>query len=522
MQTAQTETQTGPMQVHTDQGRRRPALTKILATLGPATDNEETIVRIVEAGACLFRLNFSHGTMEDHKRRLELVRRVSYRLNTPLSVLGDLPGPKLRIGKVPDPGIELLTGQQVEIRSDIDESIPAECPILASDFKKIAEEVQIGHRVLINDGAVRMLCTEADGTRLLCSVTSGGLVTTRKGLNLPDSTLSVPALTERDLEYVAWAVENSLDFLALSFVRSAAEVIDLRDRLVRLCIDGNCGTPLIAEDDSPRIPIVAKIETPQAVNNIESIVEIVDAIMVARGDLGVELDTAQVPMVQKRLIRSAHAVGKPVIVATQMLETMIEKPNATRAEVSDVANAILDGADCIMLSGETATGKYPTLAVETMRRVALAVETELRKDAVEPTVPIKLREQRSLVPALAHGAWHMARDINAEVVVIWSQTGSAARYLSRHNFHIPILAFSSDPHAVRRMNLLYAVFPVLWFDVPTHRSEFAGFADKMVIEEKWVKHGDPMILIGGKPLDRPGSTNTVAIRTAGDLIAGNP
>ncbi len=510
------------MKVHTDHGRRRPALTKILATLGPATESEEVVIRLVEAGATLFRLNFSHGIMEDHKRRLELVRRVSYKLNTPLSVLGDLPGPKLRIGFVPNNGIELHTGQEVEIRPDIPESIPGDRPILASDFRKIAEEVCVGHRVLINDGAVRMLCTEADGTRLVCSVTTGGLVTTRKGLNLPDSTLSVPALTDRDLEFVAWAVENTLDFIALSFVRSPVEVVDLRDRLVRLCVDGHCGIPLDADDDSPRIPVVAKIETPQAVRNIDAIVEVADAIMVARGDLGVELDIAQVPMIQKRLIRSAHTLGKPVIVATQMLETMIDKPNPTRAEISDVANAILDGADCIMLSGETATGKYPALAVETMRRVALAVESELRDTAVEPTVPIKLREQRIVMPALAHGAWHMARDVRAEIVVIWSQSGAGARYLSRHNFHIPILAFSSDQHAVRRMNLLYAVFPVLWFDVPTHRSEFAKFADQMVVEEGWAKPGDPIVLIGGKPLDQPGSTNTVAIRTAGDLASADP
>ena len=500
---------------------RPPALTKILATLGPATDDDHVLERLIEAGAALFRLNFSHGKWEEHKARLERVRRLSYKLNTPLTVLGDLPGPKLRIGKVRGDGIMLEKGQEVIIREDVDESEPGDVPILASDYERIAQEVLPGHRVLINDGAIRMLAIEptSDGG-LRCSVTTGGLVTTRKGLNLPDSDLSVPAVTDFDWECVDWAVTNHVDFLALSFVRKASEVETLRKGLVSRCGDDACGMPLSAALVDPTIPIIAKIETPQAVKNIAEIVDAADGIMVARGDLGVEMDVAEVPMVQKSLARAAHRVGKPVIVATQMLESMIEKPSPTRAEVSDVANAILDGADCVMLSGETAVGKYPILAVETMFRVARATEAEVRKSAVEPTVPTKLRESREFIPALAHGAWHMANDIGAELMVIWSQRGGGARYLSRHNFHIPILAFSSNGPSVRRMNLLYAVFPVLWIDVPGHRSEFAELVDRMVLEMGWVEKGAPIVLLGGKPLDAPGSTNTVAIRRAGELTVG--
>jgi pyruvate kinase len=491
------------------------ALTKILATLGPATDTEEVLSKLVDAGARLFRLNFSHGNFEDHKRRLELVRRVSYRKNLPLTVVGDLPGPKLRVGKVPDPGIELVSGQEVIIRADVEASIPGDRPILKSDYAPIAAEVHAGHRVLINDGAVRMLVVESDGTQLVCRVTTGGLVTTRKGLNLPDSELSVPAVTERDLDAVKWAVENGVDYLALSFVRKADEVRTLRAAIEKIGI-GPAHDP---EAHEPSIPIIAKIETPQAVKNISDIIAVADGLMVARGDLGVELEMAAVPMIQKRLVRAAHEYGKPCIVATQMLESMIDHANPTRAEVSDVANAILDGADCVMLSGETAVGKYPVLAVEMMHRVALVTEAELRASPQEPSPPAALRGARHIIPALAHGAWHMARDIGAKAMVIWSQSGGGARYLSRHSFHIPIVAFSSDERAVRRMNLLYAVFPVLWMDVPDHRTEFARSADKLLLDEGWVERNDPVVLIAGKPMDKPGSANTVAIRYAGALIA---
>jgi pyruvate kinase len=496
------------------------ALTKILATLGPATRDESVLDKLVEHGATLFRLNFSHGTFEDHKKTIQVVRKVSSRRNVPLTILGDLQGPKLRIGTVPGDGIELEAGQEVLIRSDIAESCAGERPELATDLASIGAEVEIGHRVLINDGAIRLLVVEREESHLVCRVTTGGLVTSRKGMNLPDSDLSVPSLTERDWECVEWAIENDVDYLALSFVRGAEEVERLRERLRRACVGGHCGTGLTIADEEPTIPVIAKIETPQAVRDIEAIVGAADGIMVARGDLGVEMDVAQVPMIQKRLVQAAHAVGKPVIVATQMLESMIEHPFPTRAEVSDVANAIVDGADCVMLSGETATGRFPILAVEMMRRVAVATERELRGRESTPTVPRKLREDRQRIAALVHGSWHMAQDVEARLVVIWSQAGGSARYLSRHNFHVPILAISSDERAVRRMNLLHGVFPVLWLDVPEHRSEFAREVDRLILQQEWAQRGEPVVLLAGKPLDKPGSVATVAIRYAGEFVVG--
>lgn len=510
-----------------------PPLTKILATLGPATDDRVVLRKLVDAGATLFRLNFSHGLFDEHLSRLRSVRAVAEHLGVPLAVVGDLPGPKIRLGTAPEQGIILYPGQDVIVRAGAPECVPGEgerLVVLGCNYAGIAREVKGGERVLINDGAIRMLAIEAtNATELLCRVKVGGLVTSRKGLNLPDSNLTIPALTEKDRACVEWAVRHGLEYLALSFVRRAADVVQLREFMKPLIEKQWVGTALgetltpgaprapATPHASMRIPIIAKIETPQAVQAIEEILEVSDALMVARGDLGVEMDVARVPMIQKRLISAAHEFGRPVVVATQMLESMITAAHPTRAEVSDVANAILDGADAIMLSGETAVGKYPALAVETMRRVALATEESIREHDAEPNPPERLRKAHQRVPALAHGAWHMAHDVGAKLIAVWSHDGGAARYLSRNGFNVPILAFSSDEIAVRRMALLFSVSPVLVSELPVHRSDFAAMVDRFVIENNWAKRGDQMVLLAGKPFDDPRATSTVAIRTVGEL-----
>jgi pyruvate kinase len=499
--------------------REFPPLTKILATLGPATDDRKVLLKLVEHGAALFRLNFSHGSIDDHARRLALVRDAERETRTPLAVLGDLPGPKIRLLRVPPVhdgiGLRLETGQDILLRGDRAECQPAspgtgDLPILACTYPRLAGEVDPGHRVLINDGAVRMLAVVSDGEQLLCRVTTGGMIVTGKGLNLPDSNLSIPATTDKDLLLAHWAVENRLDYLALSFVRRADELRAINEALHRACA-------LNPAACAPDIPIIAKIETPQAVTNIDAILAEADGIMVARGDLGVEVELARVPVIQKRLMRKAHEFGKPCIVATQMLESMIENASPTRAEVSDVANAIFDRADAVMLSGETAVGKYPVLAVEMMRRIALATEESLRDETSEAQPPDRLRKARERIPALAHGAWHMARDVAAVLAVVWSQDGQAARYLSRNGFRMPILAFSTDEAAVRRMTLFLGVRPVLLHEVPQHRSDFARLADRHIIEQDLAKRGQPIVLLGGKPFDDPGATNTAAIRCVGEM-----
>ncbi len=488
------------------------SLTKIVATLGPASSDEASLRRLLEHGVSVVRFNFSHGSFEEHGERLTLVRRLERELGRPVAVLGDLPGPKIRITRVAGEGIELAAGRDFVIRRGQAEAEPGETPVFGCTYEEIVREAMPGHRVLINDGAVRALVVEQHDDRIRCRVTVGGLVTTGKGVNLPDSDISAPALMERDWQAVEWSVANGIDFLAMSFVRRASEVRELRQRLTEICVDGVCGLAWDGEA-SARIPIIAKIEKPQAVANIEEILGEADGIMVARGDLGVEMDIAEVPVTQKTLIVRAQAHGKPCIVATQMLESMIESPSPTRAEVSDVANAIYDAADAVMLSGETAVGSFGAEAVGMMRRVARATETRLRDLPQQRIEPVLTGVPRSRTGALAQGAWTMARAMNARLVACWSEHGETARLLSRMGFRIPVMAFSSDERAVRRMALLYAVTPVHHPAPPEHRSQLARLVNRIALERGLVVAGDTVVVVSGKPLGTPGASDSVTIQT---------
>ena len=508
--------------------RERPTLTKIVATVGPASESPDALRRLALAGVSVFRLNFSHGTMEEHGVRLQRIRKTAADLDLPLAVLGDLCGPKIRVGRVPAPGIEVQSGEDILLRPGEFEASsggPGDTAVFAWTYAGLANDVRPGARVLINDGAIRTLAVEpAPGDRpgdLRCRVTIGGLISSGKGVNLPDTEISLPAMTEEDRRWVAWAVEHDLDFLALSFVRTAQDVGELR---ILLSAAARGTLPVGRREESAAvsgpIPVIAKIEKPQALTNIGAILEQADGIMVARGDLGVELDAARVPIEQKMLIARAREFGKPCIVATQMLETMIEKPMPTRAEASDVANAIFDGADAVMLSAETAAGKHPTLVVETMRRIALATEEHLRGQPRVFGPPERLRQAGDIPAAVAHGAWTMYDDMRASLVVVWSEGGGTARRLSQNSFQAPILAFSADPTAVRRMALLRGVIPVFCQQLPQHRSEFAALADRYALEHGLIRPGETMVLVGGKPFGVRGTANTVAVRVAGELTLG--
>ncbi len=502
-----------------------PPLTKIVATVGPSSESIDALRRLAAAGVSVFRLNFSHGTMDDHAARLRNIRAIEKDTGQPLAVLGDLCGPKIRVGRVAAPGIEVASGQDVVLRAGEFDARPGAAPILSCTYPGLAKDVRPGARVLVNDGAVRMLAVERaagdEPSDLRCRVTVGGLITSGKGVNLPDTEIALPAMTDNDRHWVAWAVEHEVDFLALSFVRTAQDVGELR---VLLSAAAHGSVTVKGRGDAAAvtgpIPIIAKIEKPQALHNIDAILEQADGIMVARGDLGVELDPARVPIEQKKLIARAREFGKPCIVATQMLETMIEKSIPTRAEASDVANAILDGADAVMLSAETAAGRHPTLVVETMRRICQATEDHLRDAPRTFGPPSRLREARDIPAAVAHGAWTMYDDVDADLVVVWSEGGGTARRLSQNSFRVAILSFSSDPTAVRRMALLRGVIPAYWSELPQHRSEFAALADRFALERGYIKPGRPMVLVGGKPFGVRGTANTVAVRIAGELTLG--
>lgn len=501
----------------------RPTLTKIVATLGPASESQETITKLVEAGVSVFRFNFSHGTLQEHARRLQTVRTVARTLRRPIAALGDLQGPKIRVGKVPDPGIELAAGAEVDLRLGLEEATREPDPetgelriSLPFEYEPLVREVHPGHRVLINDGAIRMLAFDKDMDRglLRCRVTTGGVVTSRKGINLPDSDLSAPAITERDWECVEWAVEHGIDMLALSFVRRAEEVTRLKDRLAGMC-------PVNPGDEhdylGATIPVVAKIEKPQAVAALDAIVQAADAIMVARGDLGVEMDLARVPIVQKQIIKTCARYGKPCIVATQMLESMIQSASPTRAETTDVANAVLEGAGAVMLSAETAAGRHPVLVVETMSRIARAAEEHLADQPPTAGPPQHLREQRYRTAALAHGAWHIAHDIDAELIVCWSESAGSARYLSQNDFNIPIIAYTTSIRAARRMALLKGVTPIRTDPPESGRlSEWNEMVDRDLTARGWATPGTPIVLLAGKPLGKSKVATSVAIHYVGE------
>lgn len=485
-------------------------LTKIVATIGPATDTVAGLVKLIEAGARVFRLNFSHGTFEEFARNLKTARDASEKAGVPVAVMGDLCGPKIRIGKVVSGGIQVKAGDSIHIGGP---AMVAQAPkegeplLLSCTVPSVVEDVEIGHRLLIDDGNVRTLVIDkvgqGDEERLVCQVTAGGTISSAKGMNLPDTGLSMPSLTDYDKECVAWAVKNELALLALSFVRKAEDIHELR--------------AMLPKDERKRPPIVAKIEKPQAMAELDSIIDAADGVMVARGDLGVEMDLAQVPIAQKRIISLAHEHGKFVIVATQMLQSMVDSAVPTRAEVGDVSAAIDQGADAVMLSGETAVGRFPTEAVATMARIIVVTQEHVASQNGEwGTPPRKFLESHYRTAALAHGVNTVARDLGAKLIVVWSQQGGGARYLSQNRPNIPVFAVTSDPAALTRMTPLFAVIPVLMAK-PADIKTFTVKMDQYLLEKGLVELGDPVVIVAGEPLGEAYVTNTIVLHQIGQV-----
>jgi pyruvate kinase len=508
---------------------RRLPLARIVATIGPSSDSPEMVRSLIEAGVSVFRFNFSHGSLEDHARRLAVVREVSAEMERPIAALGDLQGPKIRVGKVPDGGIMLEPGQDVIFRRGVPMAFsatptaPGELPrvVFGTTYEPLIDEAVPGHRVLINDGLIRLLAIQrsADGHELLCRVTVGGLVTSSKGINLPESELSAPAISDRDWACVNWAVENAMDFLALSFVRKPDEINELRAYLEKAHPTDRRAD---LKNETATIPIIAKIEMPQALKNLESIIDAADGVMVARGDLGVEMDIACVPIAQKAIVTACNRAGKPCIVATQMLESMITNSTPTRAESTDVANAIFDGADALMLSGETATGKHPLLVVETMARIARTAEEHMATLPVDDSAaPTRFFESHVPIAALCRGAWRIASDIKAVAVVCWSEKTGTARYLSQNGFNVPIIAYSSSIRATRRMALLRGIHPVCARPPATGTlGEWNEQVDAYLLAHNLAKEGEPIVLVAGKPLGQARVTNSIAMHRVGQTQTG--
>jgi pyruvate kinase len=475
--------------------------TKIVATLGPATSDVETLTRLFDAGVDVCRLNFSHGTLDSILAILKNVWAAAERYGQPIAVLGDLGGPKIRLGKIPDidgsGGMTIASGDTLVIqREPINGKLDADRRLVSSTYDKLIDDVKVGDRVLVEDGLLRFVCIDKSPAALTCNCTAGGVLRSAKGINLPNTAINIPSITQRDWECVDWAIEQRLDYLGMSFVRRPDDIVTLRDYLRQRASD---------------IHLIAKIEKAEAVANIDAIIDASDGLMVARGDLGVEMDAAQVPILQKDLVRRCRLAGKPVIVATQMLQSMIEQASPTRAEVSDVANAIFDGTDAVMLSGETSVGKFPLGAVHVMSHVAEVSEayTAAAESDSDPRVRTNLA-----AGSLARGALRIVRDLECKLVVIWTQTGSTARVFSKHHFPVPIVALSNDQRALRRMALHYGVIPQHMPIADDIRGVIVA-TDKIIIEKKFGAAGDRAVIVLGWSPAMPGNMNGLVIHTVG-------
>lgn len=508
-------------------------LTKIVATLGPASSDVETIGSLIEAGARVFRVNFSHGTFEEFESLLRNVRAAASKTDLYIGVMGDLSGPKIRVAKVVDGGVMLRAGAAVILANEAptteEPGNPDEPIVFGVNRNDFLSDLKPGQRVFMDDGAVRLSCIrEVSGkvTGLECKVEVGGLITSGKGINLPDTDLTLPSLTEWDIECLEFAVEKGFDFLALSFVRRPQDVRDLKERLRELGArparpdksGSRDGQYFSAFGSGFRsfIPVISKIEKPQAMAELDGIVQESDVIMVARGDLGVEMDVAEVPISQKRIIRTCQRYGKPTIVATQMLQSMIETPVPTRAEATDVANANFDGADAVMLSGETAVGKYPLETVRTMRRINKFANDYILTEHIPLAQAETPRDSKYRTAALAHGVKVMVNDLDAKLIVMWSQLGGGASYLAQNKLSVPIIGLSSSSHALRRMSLLYGVVP-RHMEKPETSADFVKAVDAMLLENKWAEKGDTVVMVMGEPIGRAGLTNKIRIHYVGEI-----
>ncbi len=503
-------------------------LAKIISTLGPASGKKSVVEQLILEGVRVFRINFSHGTFDEYEHLLHLVRNASKKLNIPIAVLGDLSGPKIRVGKVVDGGVDLQVGQIVVFQKEaiVTQKVASGPITFSTTYDKLCDEVNPGENILLDDGFVRLTCQEKQDDKLICKVEVGGIISSSKGVNLPDTDLSVPALTEKDINCVKFAVDKGFDYLALSFVRKAEDIRELKALLRKLgarAIDKSPFSPMepmdgqLKEHIEGMIPVISKIEKPQAVENLEEILRETDVVMVARGDLGVEMDLAEVAVTQKRIIKLCRKHGIPCIVATQMLQSMIDLPTPTRAEVSDVANAIFDGADAVMLSGETAVGKYPIETVRMMNSIATRASAYLKTEPLPASTPLQSPEKYSRMAALAKSVYAVVREIDVKFIIVWSHLGGAAIYMSQQRIPQPILYFSPYESALRKTTLLYGIEPIL---MPTQTSNTLFFqsVDQYLLEHKWVKKGDTVVFIVSEPITREGVTNEMVIHNVGEPI----
>ncbi len=473
--------------------------TKIVATLGPSSASEEMLARMITAGVNVVRLNFSHGSAADHIKRAEIVRAIAAKLNRPIGVLCDLQGPKIRIGRFELGKISLKMGDLFILDADCELGNQDHVGL---DYKTLPQEVKEGVILLLDDGRISLLVDRVKGNQIHCVVLSGGVLSNNKGINRQGGGLSADALTKKDREDIKTAVALEADYIAISFPKSAADV-----ELARTLVKKAGGTA----------SIIAKIERAEAIGNLEAIIEASDAIMVARGDLGVEVGDAAVPGLQKRMIRMARAQNKLVITATQMMESMISSPIPTRAEVSDVANAVLDGTDAVMLSAETAAGQYPLETVQAVHRVVMEAEKEyLSEYHAQKVDQVFVRTDETIAAAAIYTAKHF----KVKAIAALTQSGNAAQWLSRADAEVPIYALSPDKYARRKLTLHRGVYPYPISQDYKNRDEVLQEMEQVLLQQRVVSTGDLVLLTFGEPIGSPGGTNTLKIVKIGLIKQG--
>jgi pyruvate kinase len=469
---------------------------KIVCTLGPAVESVEKITELIDAGMNMARLNLSHGSHEEHQKRLDLVRSAAKKANKAVAILVDLQGPKIRLGKFSSGPHELSRGDTFTITTD---DIAGTKEKVGTTYKGLPGDCKAGDTIMIDDGKVSVQVVQVKGSDVITKVIQPGMVSNNKGINLPGVAVSLPALSEKDIADLRWGLKAGVDFIALSFVRNAADIKDVHK---------------IMEEVGIKVPVIAKIEKPQAVENLQEIVDAFDGIMVARGDLGVELPIEDVPMVQKRCITMARESAKPVIVATQMLDSMISNSQPTRAEATDCANAVLDGADALMLSGETSVGDFPIDSVKIMARII-----ERTEDVALDQIPPLKHSPATKAGAITKAATEVGLTVGAKYLVAFTQSGDSARRMSRLRSPIPMLALTPEIGTYNRLALSWGVESLLTSTV-NHTDEMVMQVDTILIESKRVKIGDLVLIVAGSPPGIPGSINAMRVHKIGDAVSG--
>lgn len=465
--------------------------TKIVCTIGPSSESLENTKKLIMAGMNVARLNFSHGDFEEHGNRINVIRQASEELGKSIAILLDTKGPEIRTGKLKEEPIELVQDEFITLTT---EEILGDKDRISITYQNLPHDVEVGSTILIDDGLIGLTVVDIQGTEIKCRVINGGPIKSKKGVNVPGVDISLPGITEKDANDILFGIEQGIDFIAASFVRKASDVLEIRQLLER--------------NNAAHIQIISKIENQQGIDNLDEILEVSDGLMVARGDLGVEIPAEDVPLAQKKMIEKCNRAGKPVITATQMLDSMQRNPRPTRAEASDVANAIFDGTDAIMLSGETAAGRYPVESVLTMSRIAEKAESAL--EYREIFIKQSNAQQTTVTEAISQAVANSALELNAKAIITSTETGYTARMVSKYRPKAPIIAVTTQDNTLRRLALNWGVTPVKG-NVASSTDEMFDKAMKGGLDSGLVKEGDLVVITAGVPLGRSGSTNLVKI-----------